>query len=344
MEKITLDFFGEVSEIKIPKSIEELRKAISEQFLFSPSDAAEIIISYVKDFGEKVIKTQQDLAQFLKSNCQKVLKLDISEESRIYKEKMQTFKDEDKLAELKKEREDILKLSSDKKKQLKEKIYELKKKCRTLEKELLEEERNTKTILKNQDKLISDLSKKLKKNNVAEPEIKDEVQYPKNNFKYHWKRHIKPFKCQERPRNHCQRGYNNFENIKGKIESFFGKEKLNQFINFCANQIQEILPGEKKEEIKNEKKEEKKVEEIKNEKEEEKKVVHKNFICDGCGAHPIIGTRFKCAVCDDFDYCEKCEETYKDIHQHPFIKINCPRMSPTSIKCVVMDNFPTFKK
>lgn len=47
--------------------------------------------------------------------------------------------------------------------------------------------------------------------------------------------------------------------------------------------------------------------------------VHENVRCDGCRAFPIRGIRYKCTMCKDFDYCEKCEET-KD-HAHPFLKI-----------------------
>ncbi len=33
-----------------------------------------------------------------------------------------------------------------------------------------------------------------------------------------------------------------------------------------------------------------------------------NVACDGCGVHPIIGIRYKCSVCENFDYCEMCED------------------------------------
>lgn len=33
--------------------------------------------------------------------------------------------------------------------------------------------------------------------------------------------------------------------------------------------------------------------------------VHKNIMCDGCEYHPLLGNRFKCAVCNN-DYCEQC--------------------------------------
>eukprot|EP01122_Echinamoeba_exundans_P016242 TRINITY_DN816_c1_g2_i1.p1 TRINITY_DN816_c1_g2~~TRINITY_DN816_c1_g2_i1.p1 ORF type:complete len:330 (-),score=88.33 TRINITY_DN816_c1_g2_i1:115-1104(-) len=47
---------------------------------------------------------------------------------------------------------------------------------------------------------------------------------------------------------------------------------------------------------------------------EEGKDVHRNVICDGCNAHPIVGKRFKCLDCPDFDLCETCFD--KKLHSH----------------------------
>jgi len=49
------------------------------------------------------------------------------------------------------------------------------------------------------------------------------------------------------------------------------------------------------------------------------KVVHYGISCNGCKALPIVGYRYKCTVCPDFDYCEECEST-RD-HPHDFIKM-----------------------
>eukprot|EP01083_Nonionella_stella_P123098 370708_1 len=35
--------------------------------------------------------------------------------------------------------------------------------------------------------------------------------------------------------------------------------------------------------------------------------VHHGVVCDGCDIGPIVGTRFKCVECPDFDLCESCE-------------------------------------
>jgi len=52
------------------------------------------------------------------------------------------------------------------------------------------------------------------------------------------------------------------------------------------------------------------------------KVVHARIECDGCGEGPIVGVRYKCSVCPDFDYCERCEARIE--HPHPFIKLKTP--------------------
>jgi len=54
----------------------------------------------------------------------------------------------------------------------------------------------------------------------------------------------------------------------------------------------------------------------------EEKPIHFGVRCDGCGMFPIQGIRYKCSVCDDFDFCENCEENTQ--HPHLFLKIRSP--------------------
>ena len=63
------------------------------------------------------------------------------------------------------------------------------------------------------------------------------------------------------------------------------------------------------------------------------KLIHFGVTCDGCGTFPIVGCRYKCAVCDDFDFCEECEKKKGEEHNHPFLKISKPQMTPIAFKC-----------
>jgi len=64
---------------------------------------------------------------------------------------------------------------------------------------------------------------------------------------------------------------------------------------------------------------------------------HLGFVCDGCNQTPIIGIIYKCTVCDDFDYCEDCENKFSENHKHPFLKINNLDQMNYLVKCV-LDN------
>lgn len=48
--------------------------------------------------------------------------------------------------------------------------------------------------------------------------------------------------------------------------------------------------------------------------------IHKNITCNGCGKE-IVGIRYLCVYCSDFDYCEECEKEKGYIHMHPFYKL-----------------------
>ena len=54
-------------------------------------------------------------------------------------------------------------------------------------------------------------------------------------------------------------------------------------------------------------------------------VVHTGYVCDVCGMNPIVGIRYKCVNCADFDLCQYCEEI-PEIHNsdHLFLKIRKP--------------------
>ena len=45
--------------------------------------------------------------------------------------------------------------------------------------------------------------------------------------------------------------------------------------------------------------------------------VHKNIQCNQCKTNPIIGIRYKCSTCKDYNLCETCEELNIDEGFHP---------------------------
>lgn len=58
-------------------------------------------------------------------------------------------------------------------------------------------------------------------------------------------------------------------------------------------------------------------------------MVHPNVICDGCEG-PVVGTRFKCSVCPDYDLCSTCEG--KGIHkEHNMVMFQSPLLNPFEV-------------
>lgn len=52
-------------------------------------------------------------------------------------------------------------------------------------------------------------------------------------------------------------------------------------------------------------------------------IVHRFFLCDGCDMAPIVGTRWKCSQCPNYDLCSDCYE--KGIHKelgHTFVTVD----------------------
>lgn len=62
------------------------------------------------------------------------------------------------------------------------------------------------------------------------------------------------------------------------------------------------------------------------------------FTCNECGMFPICGFRYKCAVCDNFNLCENCEEEKGTRHNHPLIKFRYTLMEEEFNNCYMKLN------
>ena len=80
------------------------------------------------------------------------------------------------------------------------------------------------------------------------------------------------------------------------------------------------------------------ISEFLNKKRNYENIIHNGTDCDGCDCKNIKGIRYKCLVCGDFDYCEKCEEKFGDKHGHPFIKIKKPSLIPKNFGIKILKN------
>ena len=53
--------------------------------------------------------------------------------------------------------------------------------------------------------------------------------------------------------------------------------------------------------------------------------VHSGITCSECGMSPILGVRYRCYVCVNYNQCSACE--CECLHPHPMIKIRIPQMA-----------------
>lgn len=74
--------------------------------------------------------------------------------------------------------------------------------------------------------------------------------------------------------------------------------------------------------------------------------VHHRVQCDFCDVAPIIGNRYKCMTCPNFDLCQACYEGPG--HEHEMVEINTPQMCTMAMDINVGDlqgfNFKNFAK
>jgi len=63
-------------------------------------------------------------------------------------------------------------------------------------------------------------------------------------------------------------------------------------------------------------------------------IVHHEVHFDRCNVNPIMGDRYKCSICKDFDLCSKWEFKNFSTNEHPhsFIRLRILELSPERLK------------
>lgn len=348
MSKIALNFFGEIVSVEKPKNLASLRNDIARLFFFSPQDAAEILLTY-NDNGDKlIISNDEDLKAFLETS-NSMIDLDICQNSKIYKDNLnqlqeETLKDKNTLEELLKKRDELNKLKETKfapereeMKKIQAKIMELFKEKTQIRKKIFEGVRLIEKEKKENEKKIAELQKKLGIK-TEKPEVK-KVEYKKMNYFYPYMRFAPPFLHNHHHHHHHKKPFgvkfgktqyinipkeqnktmteqneesNEFD-LKMRTIDDWGKCLLNK-TQEITNRLAETFKGFPTLTLSLNTEEDKK--------EENGKLIHPNIICDGCQMRPLVGKRYKCKVCPDFDFCEECYEKNKETHKHEFALIN----------------------
>ncbi len=62
-------------------------------------------------------------------------------------------------------------------------------------------------------------------------------------------------------------------------------------------------------------------------------VRHSNIICDSCKKHGIMGMRWKCKVCFDYDLCTQCYMNNKHDLSHAFERYETAHSQPWVLHC-----------
>ena len=256
--------------------------------------------------------------------------------------------------------EDIEKLKSqyeNEVSQIKSQFNEEQQKCKDLELKLKENKEKLKNVKKtekeitNKNNKINELEQKLKENteNIKSKDEKIE-EYEKKIKNY--ENEIITYKSElEKSKLDIMNLKKNFEgNEKEKYYEEFLDKKYKEKTQEELNKINEVLNKkieEEKQKIKTiyEKKYKEKEDEIKEELNQLSQMVmksnanlnlskieesfcnfeHKGIQCEKCFQEPIIGIRYKCLECENYNLCQKCEEenSIESFHDkdHNFIKI-----------------------
>ena len=364
-EKITISYNGQKRQIKIPKNYDELKNlffaAFDEEkneniFSFNYNDSEGDLRIIEEDDEENF---NERISEIIKLNTILIvektedLKISIEIENKkednnndinsaiIFKKKEKNSDELNKLEEFKKKNKELI----DKNKKLidenikyKKDNDEIIKKNKTLIDKLENIKNNTKNKIDNinieniKSKYEKEISQiKLDYSNEKKKYENLEIKFKENMSKSEL--NIQDIKIKENEikelKQKLEENNKNIENKEKTIEE--SKIKIKNYENKIKDYEKEIINY--KSEIEKSKLDIKKYKEIEEKYNnqmsqmilKQEKYEHKDIKCEKCLMDPIIGIRYKCLECEDYNLCEKCEEensnnNFHDI-EHNFIII-----------------------
>ena len=346
--KISLNFFGEIVTVPMPQSLDALRKDISTLFYFSPEDAKEIILTYNENGDILMIENDEDLKTFLNSKIT-TIDLDISQTSKIYKKNLDNIKEENE--QNKKDLEILMKKNEELDKKKETEFLKDKKELEKLRKEMIKLGKKKFEIRKRIKDGMQKINLEKKENNKKIIELQKKLGIPitikpqPDKLKHKIKKCIikkkkvlaRPLGLNQKPKLQSENMMNHCKFLTPFLKNYIIRTQENEkrdtvdFKNMTMDDWNKCLLNKTKElttKLINGIKDmplffnnDDNINEKKNSRSKEKEEIHNNVRCDGCKMYPLVGKRFKCKKCHNFDYCEKCLEKNKDTHKHEFMLI-----------------------
>lgn len=317
---ITLNFYDEVKNIAKCNTLESLKQQIAFLYLLDPVDVEELIIKYDDEEKDVITITSEEDYTHAKQMKDLIINLEISDKSRLFKTQLELKKVNSSKStnsnSVDKKNEILLESKSE---SLKEDIERRKRELeallleekRLVEERLIEEEMKRKLLEEDNRKKLEEERAKLEKEELIKEE---QVQEQKKKQKAE----EEEIKIKEEQKLKEEELFKKkiFQDIveatvSKKLKSL-KKKLIAETVKSTVSQYNDIFGNISNTEVKGVKIE------------EEKLSIHYGVVCDGCSQRNISGIRYKCTVCHDFDYCEKCEESNHKIHEHSFIKIRKP--------------------
>ena len=286
---------NEKNKLKIKELEDEIKKLLDEnennkKKIKELDDKNKII-----DENEKKIKKlEDDKNKIIDENEKKIKKL--KDENEVYKKQEQNVriyldnKNDEKIKELEKQLEEEKNKRDKEIGNLKDKIKKLEEEGKKKDDIINERKSKIEEINRehpNSDENIQEISSKLEKLETENSNLNNEIKKKNEEIK-------KLMKCGKKYTDALDKNMQLFDEIKNlEKEIAEYKKKIKEYeekINNNDNKKEYVSVNSS---------------------------IHEGIKCEKCKICPIIGERYKCSVCPNYNLCSKCEEKNFDLNEHP---------------------------